>query len=476
MDITITLISGNDEETTVFAEAYCGDLSLVFRFDLDISQPLSTSSRIVACFHDIQVDDDKQTFPDRGSMRQAVHDSIANVWPICASNPLIRLPDVVVQIQQDDGSETTCRISHESVFRDYLASLLPATSFKDTLIRAAHIAEPHYIPLESLQFSDMLGGRGGTTVTRFRDQKDGGLYVYKGLSFRLFLEGEADYKSERDTFYRELEVIYSLPRHPNILLPPSSLVTTGSPQSASHDVTEKDHVICGALYPFLQRQSLQEIISQSNENRTRLPLVAKAKWACQISSAMAMVHSSGQYHMDLKPSNMLLNNDDDVVVIDWEQSGASPFFLAPEANGMWDVEMAANKETDAVRDTKPGKANMVYRKFTGQLPDDCGTWPRRNVFQLWQRECPRALEAAEVYSVGRSLWAIFEQSEDTWDYDRGQWEAKAIEWTHGSQGIPEVWKDFVSRCMSVDPNQRPAFDQGEKFWEQEWKRLERDTK
>lgn len=173
--------------------------------------------------------------------------------------------------------------------------------------------------------------------------------------------------------------------------------------------------------------------------------------------------------MDLKPSNVLLNNEDDVIVIDWEQCGASPFFLAPEGDGLWDVEVVANSEAGA-------EPTMAYRKFIGPLPDNGGTWPRRNVFQLWQRECPRALEAAEVYSVGRSLWAIFEQSDDVWVHERGNPEAKAVVWTHASDSMPEIWKDFVSRCMSLDPNKRPTFEQGETFWEQEWKQLEENTK
>ncbi|KAH8122466.1 putative serine/threonine protein kinase, variant 1 [Trichoderma asperelloides] len=398
MGITITLISGNEDEAAVFSEAYCGHLSSVFRFDLDVSEPLSTSSRIVTCFHKIEVDDEKKTFPDRVSLRQAIRGSTSHVRPICASNPSICLPEFVIQIQHDDHDETTCKISHECAFHKYLASLLPIASVKDALIRK---------------------GRGGTTTTRFRDRKERGSYVYKGLSFHLFLEDDAGYKSERHTFYHELGAVFSLPSHQNILLP------------SYHGVGEEGHVICGALYPFFDRQSLHKVINQSNESHTSLSLVAKAKWAFQLSSAMAIVHLSGQYHMDLKPSNMLLNNDDDVVVIDWEQCGASPFFLAPEGNGLWDVEIC---------------------------------------------ECPRALEAAEVYSVGRSLWAIFEQSDDVWVYKRGHSETKAVVWTHGSDSVPEAWKDFVSRCMNLDPNKRPTFEQGERFWGQEWKKHEGNTK
>ncbi|PNP48437.1 hypothetical protein TGAMA5MH_00475 [Trichoderma gamsii] len=431
MGITTTLISGNDDETAVLAEAYSGDLSLVFKFDLDVSQPLITSSRIVTCFHELEVDDEKKTFPDRASMRQAV----------------------------------------------YLASLLPVASVKDAVIRKLSVIEPRYASLESLQFSHKLGGRGGTTITRFRDQKDGASYVYKRLSFRLFLEGEANYELERDTFHRELKAIYSLPSHLNLQRAPPFLVTTGPPKSANQGVGEEGCVLCGMLYPFYEQQSLQEVINQSNESYTILSLVAKAKWAFQLASAMATVHSSGQYHMDLKPSNMLLNHENDVIVIDWEQCGASPFFLAPEASGVWDVEVVKSSERGEGRgEGQEAEPKMTYRKFTGPLPDNCGTWPRRNVFQLWQHECPRALEAAEIYSAGKSLWVIFEQRNDDWVYERKHPEETAIEWTRGSGGVPEAWKDFVSQCMSLDPNERPTFEQGEKFWEQEWKQLEGSTK
>lgn len=134
---------------------------------------------------------------------------------------------------------------------------------------------------------------------------------------------------------------------------------------------------------ILERQSLQEVMSRSNENHSSLPLTAKAKWACQISSAMATAHSSGQYHMDLKPSNMLLNNEDDVIIIDWEQCGASPFFFAPEADGSWDVEVVVDAEPAEVWEINPGKEMMVYRKFIDPLRDNFGVWPRRNVFHLW---------------------------------------------------------------------------------------------
>lgn len=121
--------------------------------------------------------------------------------------------------------------------------------------------EPRCASLESLQFSHKLGRRGGTTITRFRDQEDGGSYVYKGFSFRLFLEGEANYELERDTFHSELKAIYSLPSYLNLQCAPPFLVTTRPPKSADQGVGEQGRVLCGMLYPFFEQQSLQEVIN-----------------------------------------------------------------------------------------------------------------------------------------------------------------------------------------------------------------------
>lgn len=62
MGITTTLNSGNDDETAVFAEAYSGDLSSVLRFDLDASQPLRTTSRIIDAFTRLKLTARKRGF------------------------------------------------------------------------------------------------------------------------------------------------------------------------------------------------------------------------------------------------------------------------------------------------------------------------------------------------------------------------------------------------------------------------------
>jgi len=43
------------------------------------------------------------------------------------------------------------------------------------------------------------------------------------------------------------------------------------------------------------------------------------------------------FHMDIKPGNLIVNDEENLLFIDWEQSGAPATTLAPEADGAWDV-------------------------------------------------------------------------------------------------------------------------------------------
>lgn len=104
--------------------------------------------------------------------------------------------------------------------------------------------------------------------------------------------------------------------------------------------------------------------------------------------------------MDVKPNNILIDSNDNLVVIDWEQEDAWASSIAPEADGSFDVR----QQDDGV---------LVYTKCTGPPRQNSNAmggrlWNEWNVFPLWQKECPLALELAEVFSLGRAMWALFE--------------------------------------------------------------------
>ena len=435
-------------------------------------------------------------------MREAIKSSVSGVWHACASHPAIRLPDVIVQIQQDRQDNINYSISHESTFQRYIESLL-TTEVVQSSVTPNSRDEYSWASLDSLQFLHVLGGRGYATLVRSSKTPDSDKYVYKGLGFFQFLESTSGFKTEKDAFYHELGLVFKLPHHSNIIHAPSIMVTTEKPHDNNREplISSKKYV-CGALYPYHERQSLQEVIEAARADKVRISPTRKAKWAHQISSAMAAVHSSQQFHMDLKPSNTLLDGHDDIIIIDWEQLGASPFFIAPEATGMYDAELvpsdmapeattaiyeAALIATNISKTTNPKPAKNTqkirYKSYTGPIPLDSYAWPHGNVFPIWQRDCPPALEAAEVFSLGRTLWIIFQQiseecftspTEKTIDDSVVADDNREIYWNSDSDNddIPQTWKDFVARATSADPNARGRFVDAVEFWRDELERRE----
>lgn len=65
-------IWGDDNESVVFAQVYGHGHSLIFRFTADEERPYGLATRIVNCYHDIDVTDQDATFADRPSMGMAV--------------------------------------------------------------------------------------------------------------------------------------------------------------------------------------------------------------------------------------------------------------------------------------------------------------------------------------------------------------------------------------------------------------------
>ncbi|KAI8281996.1 hypothetical protein K4K59_008064 [Colletotrichum sp. SAR11_240] len=73
-------IWGDDAETTVFAQGYGNDRTIIFSFSLDaFKPPTSLANRICACMHGIEVDDDSKSFKDSAAMREALWNAIRDV-------------------------------------------------------------------------------------------------------------------------------------------------------------------------------------------------------------------------------------------------------------------------------------------------------------------------------------------------------------------------------------------------------------
>ncbi|OBT60797.1 hypothetical protein VE03_09898 [Pseudogymnoascus sp. 23342-1-I1] len=425
-------IWGDDLETIVFAQAFGNEKTLIFRFVADNTQSQSLTTRIVNCYHDLDTDDLNGLFSNRASMRIAIWSAVATAWTECSGNPDAEDVDVIIDVYEDKSTASSpkiaWKISHEALFNGFIDVLLPPSQL---FVKQ---------PMETVDFRS--------------------LFVFKGVDFRVFLNfyESGHFQEEVKIFYRSTELVSSMQRHPNIMTPTKTLVTICKPD-------DDRPFVCGSLYPFIPNGSLASKIEQSNESGGRIPLWRKAQWCYQMAADVAHTHLVAHtYHMDIKPGNFLLDEESNLVLIDWEQSDAPITTAAPEIDGTWDVEAIAGEGTDCslqyTKNTGPERRNMPMT-----TPGNNG-WNVWNVFLEWGKKCPRALELAEVFSLGRCMWMLLRQS-DIDGFDDVTCIEDVVEDWESAEDIPDNWKRAVRDCLHHDPNERTGLRELVDFWDSE---------
>ena len=455
LGVSAEWIWGNDLETIVFAQAFGYGKTLIFRFTLDSKQQSqSLATRIVNCYHDRTVDSTSATFPNRPCMRTAIWSAIAAVWVECSEQPAVKDPDVIIDVYDTGSTDLPSRIKwsicHDDIFNDFVDLLLPPSQllvkqWMDT------------VDFTSLTRQEQLGGRGCTTLVHtVSDPKS--QFVFKGVDFRVFLNlyESGHVQEEVNMYYRSIELISNMPPHPNIMAPAQSLVTICKPG-------DDKPVVCGTLHGFLPNGNLASHIERSNHSGKPIPLSRKALWCYQMAAAIAHTHFVAHtYHMDVKPGNFLLDVNLHLVLIDWEQSDAPITTAAPEVDGTWDVEeIPAEGQTTTLRYTKytgPKRRNMPET-----TPGNSG-WNIWNVFPVWNEQCPKALELAEVFSLGRCMWMLLRQPDMNAFEDITSTEEVVEDWG-SSEDIPANWKHVVQACLKHNPNERIGLRELLKFWD-----------
>jgi hypothetical protein len=442
--VTGEWIWGDDLETVVFAQAYGNGRTIIFRFRLDNQYPQSLASRVATCYHDLNTSSPGDSFPTRSAMREAIWTVVANIWDVCCLHPQIYQLDVIIDIHNQEagynGQQVSWGLCHEGMFADYIDMLSPASHLS---LNCQHVDT---IEFQSLVRFNQLGGRGCTTLA-YISSDPLTKYVFKGIDFRTFLNSyeNGHILEEIKTYYWSVELIANMPRHPNIMASARTLVTVCKPG-------ETIPFVCGTLYSFLPNGNLAAYIEKSNATGQRIPTKKKAKWCYQMAAAVAHTHFDAKtYHMDLKPGNFMIDADWNLVLIDWEQNDAPVTTAAPEIDGTWDVEEIQLQNSNTI---------LHYIKYTGperkNMPDTTpgnNGWNVWNVFPVWSKQCPKASELAEVFSLGRSMWILLRQPDVGRFTDITATEEISEDWEM-SEDIPVSWRDIVDKCLRKDSNNR----------------------
>jgi hypothetical protein len=89
------------------------------------------------------------------------------------------------------------------------------------------------------------------------------------------------------------------------------------------------------------------------------------------------------------------------------------------------------------------------------------------VFADWNLHCPKAVELAEVYSIGRTMFLLLEQVKLEAVEELDDYANVELKWSSWSDDIPMTWKEVVRRCQKQNPNSRPDLVWLAEFWKKE---------
>lgn len=184
-----------------------------------------------------------------------------------------------------------------------------------------------------------------------------------GTTMTVVSESNADMVNRyREKFKKEAEQLANM-HHPNIVR-----VT---------DVVKKDNDTIYYVMRYLSGGTLQRLVKPVKE-QPGIPLVEERalKYIRQIASALGYMHSRNMCHFDVKPSNIMLDNKDNAVLIDFglaknytkngEQTssilmGASVGYAPLEQN-------SANLETFSPQSDIYALGATLYFLLTGHAP------------------------------------------------------------------------------------------------------------
>ncbi|KFY44454.1 hypothetical protein V495_03443 [Pseudogymnoascus sp. VKM F-4514 (FW-929)] len=202
--------------------------------------------------------------------------------------------------------------------------------------------------------------------------------------------------------YHEMISLLQIPEHDNIIRP-LYLATKKCGFGGKEGVV-------GMLLPFHRAGSLRDVLP-ARSIAGALRVSDQVRWARGVARALAHVVDQGKYYSDLRVDNVVVDEDGEAVLVDFEQRGVWAGFSAPEVacvENMAIIAMSANGEVPvSVRAEYRAKMD---RFVPGWRDVGKGAYKRSTEgFALgWLAMDVLEREAAMVYMLGRALWCIFE--------------------------------------------------------------------
>lgn len=275
------------------------------------------------------------------------------------------------------------------------------------------------------------------------EQRKGKLWILKALT------------SGTKYLYNELRNLLQLEPHVHVISRPRYLVTKYCRFGGKTGVV-------GFIIPYHSAGSLRDTLPLLRIHG-RLTLAMQAKWAAQIASGLLHVREHGHlFYPDLRLDNIVVSDEDDAIMVDFEQRGVWCEFSAPEVNALEYTRILASSDTSAQDDTGPAIPHEIQEHYAAVLSRLLPDWETLQAGEEHIAQSPHGYnsynvpwlclssteqEAAEVYMLGRLLWCIFEgqsapQHAAVWQSYRWEPEFEFPEFRR----TPPALRGMIDRC------------------------------
>ncbi|KAL2821115.1 kinase-like domain-containing protein [Aspergillus granulosus] len=203
--------------------------------------------------------------------------------------------------------------------------------------------------------------------------------------------------------YHELHFLLTCPPHPHIMPRPLAIVTKKSVFGGKCGVV-------GFLLQHFVAGSLRDILPARQRAGT-LPNSLKLRWGRQVASALVHLNRAGTFYSDLRPDNVLVDSEENVILCDFEQRGNWYEWCAPEVLYRQYAENIRSRLPDRIINSPFDRLLERYRHTHTLAASTCYTpaeTPVEARNRAWFALPPVAQEKATVYSLGLLLYTIFE--------------------------------------------------------------------
>jgi hypothetical protein len=254
--------------------------------------------------------------------------------------------------------------------------------------------------------------------------------------------------------YHELKVRLTLPPHANITDRPLYIITRQCLFGGKKGV-------CGFVMRHYSVGSLKSALPERRISMT-LSLRDQLRWSLQITSALLHLNTrANRFFPDLRPENILIDDDNDLAVTDFEQRGGWHPWGPPE---ICYLKYLQSLSTSAVESASPLEVKYQTMLLEHASPELLRSThlkryenPDQGYALPWLLLDSAERESAQVYMLGLLLWCIFEgQAEAAPDVVADIPQAKGLEFPEFRQTPPSVRK-CIEECTHGAPQ-----------WEQRW--------